>query len=146
MKPNVELRNKQSTRSETLIHSASSATHSPLHRYNLRSKGPPRYVQFSDRECPICLEDYSAPVIVNCGHSFCTKCIERCIKTGSLAICPICKDKLVRRLFLYNPEYTNQVVASSTSTDRNSVVTVPKAQNGKQSKISKQAASRRTVV
>ncbi|XP_035900307.1 LON peptidase N-terminal domain and RING finger protein 1-like [Anopheles stephensi] len=143
MKPIVEQRNSLRTGSESLVRSASDSP-SPLHRYNLRSKGPPRYVQFSDTECPICLEDYKAPVIVNCGHSFCSNCIERCIKTGMAEICPICKDKLVRRLFLYNSEYTKQVLTTTNAEHRKSVANVPKAPNGKQS-TSKQA-DRRTVI
>uniref|UniRef100_A0A182W0K2 RING-type domain-containing protein n=1 Tax=Anopheles minimus TaxID=112268 RepID=A0A182W0K2_9DIPT len=107
MKPETDLR----TDSETLKRPASATLFHP-HRYNLRSTGPPRYVQFSDQECPICLEVFSAPVIVNCGHSFCKTCIEVCMTT-SRAVCPICKERLVKRLFLHNLEFSKHVVKTN---------------------------------
>ncbi|XP_071799032.1 E3 ubiquitin-protein ligase TRIM32-like [Asterias amurensis] len=48
-------------------------------------------------ECPICLERFIDPKILNCHHSFCQKCLQKLVdnqnpKTGFI-ICPVCKEK-----------------------------------------------------
>jgi hypothetical protein len=42
-------------------------------------------------ECPVCFDEIQE-VILNCGHSFCKKCIVRLAFNGSVE-CPICKFK-----------------------------------------------------
>lgn len=55
-------------------------------------------------DCLICLEDIESQEIssVPCGHIFCTKCIEKCLKLKT--ICPVCKTtaeiKDLRRIIL----------------------------------------------
>ncbi|EGK96623.1 AGAP013215-PA [Anopheles gambiae str. PEST] len=143
MKPNKRL-NRSKSIDSTVSTGSSLGSLSSLHKYNLRSKGPPRYVQFSDSECPICLEDYSAPVIVNCGHSFCSVCIQECIKMAGLALCPICKEQLVKSLFIYDTEYTRHI-ASRKAVQYSSSITV--ASNTKPTGSSSlQKVARRTVV
>ncbi|XP_049301551.1 nuclear factor 7, ovary-like [Anopheles funestus] len=142
MKPKAELYGSQNPGPERMELLASDTLCS-LHKYNLRSKGPPRYVRFSDDECPICLEDFNSPVIVNCGHSFCKRCIEKCMKIGKHAVCPICKDKLVKRLFLYNLQHFKHEITSNTEY-RSSTPTVQKKQDTKHSNKPMKAA-RRTV-
>uniref|UniRef100_A0A182K0I9 RING-type domain-containing protein n=1 Tax=Anopheles christyi TaxID=43041 RepID=A0A182K0I9_9DIPT len=107
-------------------------------------RSPPRYVQFSDTECPICLEDYTVPVIVNCGHSFCSTCIEECIKMAGLSLCPICKDTLVRNLFIYNTEYTKHIAPVKVESQWNSLKMVPNAGNTSSSKSNK--VTRQTIL
>ncbi|XP_078496880.1 E3 ubiquitin-protein ligase TRIM39-like [Lissotriton helveticus] len=42
--------------------------------------------------CPICLELYSDPVSIECGHNFCRSCITRCWEgPGSDRSCPQCR-------------------------------------------------------
>ncbi|XP_053667377.1 E3 ubiquitin-protein ligase RNF170-like [Anopheles marshallii] len=143
MKPKSELRNgSQHTRPKSMEHSAPPVTLLSAHKYNLRSIGPPRYVQFSDDECPICLEDFSAPVIANCGHSFCTSCIQKCMQNVKPAVCPVCKERLIKNLFLHNMSYSNHPDAvSSIAKYRNSVTTMEKNRNSKLSNLSKKAAN-----
>ncbi|ORY16690.1 hypothetical protein BCR34DRAFT_597402 [Clohesyomyces aquaticus] len=48
--------------------------------------------------CEICKEFYDTPVITSCSHTFCSRCIRRCITVDGK--CPTCKkqvqaDKLV---------------------------------------------------
>ncbi|XP_052891092.1 E3 ubiquitin-protein ligase RNF114-like [Anopheles moucheti] len=128
MKPKPELRNgSQHTSPKSMEHSASPVTLLSPHKYNLRSKGPPRYVQFSDEECPICLEDFSETVIANCGHSFCKSCIEKCMKNAKPRVCPVCKERLIKNLFMYNQQCSNPPVeVSSIAKYRNSVTTIEK--------------------
>uniref|UniRef100_A0A182NKV2 RING-type domain-containing protein n=1 Tax=Anopheles dirus TaxID=7168 RepID=A0A182NKV2_9DIPT len=109
MKPKLEPRSRKRTTRVTRSPSMGVSAPQLRHQYNLRGKGPPRYVIFSDVECPICLGDYNSPVIVNCGHSFCKACIEECRKTGNRMTCPVCKEKLVVELFIESVDYTKRL-------------------------------------
>lgn len=40
--------------------------------------------------CQICKEFLTAPLLTPCGHSFCSLCVRRCIR--SEAICPVCRS------------------------------------------------------
>lgn len=43
-------------------------------------------------ECPICLEIFSLPIVLICGHTFCKKCIEN-QKLHSNK-CPTCRNHI----------------------------------------------------
>ena len=45
--------------------------------------------------CPVCLEKYSQPKLLECHHTFCTKCLLRILNNcESLCItCPTCRDE-----------------------------------------------------
>ena len=43
-------------------------------------------------ECPICLCEYSDPVITNCFHKFCNECITKSIYTSGNR-CPVCRNE-----------------------------------------------------
>ncbi|TEA34125.1 hypothetical protein DBR06_SOUSAS34410022 [Sousa chinensis] len=53
----------------------------------------------SDLECSLCMRLFYEPVTTPCGHTFCLKCLERCLDHN--AKCPLCKDGLsqVKRSF-----------------------------------------------
>ncbi|XP_077358536.1 E3 ubiquitin-protein ligase TRIM65 isoform X1 [Festucalex cinctus] len=57
--------------------------------------------QSSNLICAICLERFHIPVTIQCGHSFCEKCITTHWDTKSLSDigpdCPICNEKFVTR-------------------------------------------------
>ena len=42
-------------------------------------------------ECPICLQLTVVPIMVECGHIYCTKCVEECTNHPA---CPICRKSL----------------------------------------------------
>ncbi|XP_036897245.1 LON peptidase N-terminal domain and RING finger protein 3 isoform X2 [Sturnira hondurensis] len=46
----------------------------------------------SDLECSLCMRLFYEPVTTPCGHTFCLKCLERCLDHN--AKCPLCKDGL----------------------------------------------------
>lgn len=50
----------------------------------------------SDLECSLCMRLFYEPVTTPCGHTFCLKCLERCLDHN--AKCPLCKDVLFQCL------------------------------------------------
>uniref|UniRef100_A0A8C3TG53 RING-type E3 ubiquitin transferase n=1 Tax=Chelydra serpentina TaxID=8475 RepID=A0A8C3TG53_CHESE len=43
--------------------------------------------------CPICLEYFKDPVIIDCGHNFCRACIAQCWEgSDTAASCPQCRE------------------------------------------------------
>ncbi|XP_043828242.1 probable E3 ubiquitin-protein ligase TRIML1 [Dromiciops gliroides] len=47
----------------------------------------------ADLICPICLRDFTDPVLVKCGHSFCTQCLLQCRNgADSTTTCPECRQ------------------------------------------------------
>uniref|UniRef100_A0A452H0E7 RING-type domain-containing protein n=1 Tax=Gopherus agassizii TaxID=38772 RepID=A0A452H0E7_9SAUR len=43
--------------------------------------------------CPICLEYFTAPVTLECGHNFCRACIAQCWEgSDTAASCPECRE------------------------------------------------------
>ncbi|KAL4641688.1 hypothetical protein GN956_G10816 [Arapaima gigas] len=53
----------------------------------------------SELTCPVCLELFRAPVILECGHHFCSACIARCweARTEESAPCPQCRAPCASR-------------------------------------------------
>uniref|UniRef100_A0A8C5ATI3 LON peptidase N-terminal domain and RING finger protein 3-like n=1 Tax=Gadus morhua TaxID=8049 RepID=A0A8C5ATI3_GADMO len=46
----------------------------------------------TDLECSLCMRLYYEPVTTPCGHTFCLKCLERCLDHNPQ--CPLCKQEL----------------------------------------------------
>ncbi|XP_051558444.1 LON peptidase N-terminal domain and RING finger protein 2 isoform X2 [Myxocyprinus asiaticus] len=46
----------------------------------------------ADFECSLCMRLYYEPVTTPCGHTFCLKCLERCLDHNPN--CPLCKENL----------------------------------------------------
>ncbi|KAI1903074.1 hypothetical protein AGOR_G00023460 [Albula goreensis] len=49
-------------------------------------------IDASDLECSLCMRLFYEPVTTPCGHSFCLKCLERCLDHN--AKCPLCNEDL----------------------------------------------------
>uniref|UniRef100_A0A670HX04 Tripartite motif containing 7 n=2 Tax=Podarcis muralis TaxID=64176 RepID=A0A670HX04_PODMU len=67
--------------------------------------------QFLDEtSCPICLDYFTDPVILDCGHSFCKACLAMCWKeTQRPASCPHCRQEAQTTSFRPNRQLANVV-------------------------------------
>lgn len=58
----------------------------------------PRHVQFAQRTCPICLDDFESNVTtvreLPCGHIFHPECVDTFLKESS-SLCPMCKKSVL---------------------------------------------------
>lgn len=54
----------------------------------------------SELTCPVCLELFRDPVILECGHHFCQACIIQCweAKADEVSSCPKCRKSCERKL------------------------------------------------
>ncbi|XP_074975530.1 zinc finger protein RFP-like [Caretta caretta] len=63
-----------------------------------------------EASCPICLEYFQDPVIIDCGHNFCRGCISRCWEgSDSEVSCPQCRETAQQRNFRPNRQLANVV-------------------------------------
>ncbi|KAJ8338590.1 hypothetical protein SKAU_G00375560 [Synaphobranchus kaupii] len=53
-------------------------------------------IDAADLECSLCMRLFYEPVTTPCGHTFCLKCLERCLDHNSK--CPLCKEDLSKYL------------------------------------------------
>ncbi|XP_072113510.1 zinc-binding protein A33-like [Mobula birostris] len=57
--------------------------------------------------CPICLEFFTDPVILDCGHNFCRSCITRCWEREERNSCPECREEFADRTLRANRALAN---------------------------------------
>ncbi|KAM4797084.1 LON peptidase N-terminal domain and RING finger protein 2 isoform 2-T2 [Rhinophrynus dorsalis] len=57
---------------------------------------PKMLVDACDFECSLCMRLFYEPVATPCGHTFCLKCLERCLDHNPH--CPLCKENLSQYL------------------------------------------------
>lgn len=57
---------------------------------------PPHLLDSTDLECSLCMRLFYEPVTTPCGHTFCLKCLERCLDHNPN--CPLCKENLAEYL------------------------------------------------
>ncbi|XP_070616030.1 LON peptidase N-terminal domain and RING finger protein 3 isoform X2 [Erythrolamprus reginae] len=50
----------------------------------------------SDMECSLCMRLFYEPVTTRCGHTFCLRCLQRCLDHNTA--CPLCKEDLLECL------------------------------------------------
>ncbi|XP_037095402.1 LON peptidase N-terminal domain and RING finger protein 2 [Syngnathus acus] len=53
---------------------------------------PTHLLDSGDMECSLCMRLFYEPVATPCGHTFCLKCLERCLDHNPN--CPLCKENL----------------------------------------------------
>ncbi|XP_073446623.1 LON peptidase N-terminal domain and RING finger protein 2 [Dendrobates tinctorius] len=103
--PGVGIKRKRASASED-VHSielpAKAIRHdaeSPWKEPTSHSAGgeiPKELVDASDFECSLCMRLFYEPVATPCGHTFCLKCLERCLDHNPH--CPLCKENLSQYL------------------------------------------------
>ncbi|XP_044161956.1 LON peptidase N-terminal domain and RING finger protein 3-like [Bufo gargarizans] len=54
------------------------------------------YIDLSDLDCSLCMRLVYEPVTTPCGHTYCLKCLERCLDHNPK--CPLCKEDLCEYL------------------------------------------------
>ncbi|XP_072094695.1 zinc-binding protein A33-like [Mobula birostris] len=57
--------------------------------------------------CPVCLDFFTDPVILECGHNFCRSCITRCWEKEERNSCPECREVIVDRTLRVNRALAN---------------------------------------
>ncbi|XP_059813506.1 nuclear factor 7, brain-like [Hypanus sabinus] len=57
--------------------------------------------------CPICLDFFTDPVILECGHNFCRSCITRCWEREERNSCPECREEFADRTLRVNRALAN---------------------------------------
>ncbi|XP_006039400.1 tripartite motif-containing protein 52-like [Alligator sinensis] len=62
-----------------------------------------------ETKCPICLEYFTDPVSVECGHNFCRSCISQCCEQLHRMECPICRGQIQKKHFRPNWDLANIV-------------------------------------
>ncbi|XP_062904056.1 zinc-binding protein A33-like [Mobula hypostoma] len=57
--------------------------------------------------CPICLDFFTEPVSLECGHYFCRSCITRCWEREERNFCPECREEIADRTLRVNRVLAN---------------------------------------
>ncbi|XP_045885825.1 LON peptidase N-terminal domain and RING finger protein 3-like [Micropterus dolomieu] len=60
----------------------------------------------TDLECSLCMRLFYEPVTTPCGHTFCLRCLERCLDHNPK--CPLCKEELSE--YLVQRQYCKTVI------------------------------------
>ncbi|XP_043942121.1 zinc-binding protein A33-like [Protopterus annectens] len=58
--------------------------------------------------CPVCLELFKDPVILECGHSFCKTCIDKTWNSAKNISCPECREEFSSRKYTVSIHLSNQ--------------------------------------
>ncbi|XP_060947333.1 E3 ubiquitin/ISG15 ligase TRIM25-like [Limanda limanda] len=77
--------------------------------------------------CSICLDVFTDPVTIPCGHNFCSKCINPYWDSGDTCQCPMCKQKFSTR-----PELRVNTVMSELANEFKKLVQVKASTPGPQ--------------
>ncbi|XP_065420658.1 zinc finger protein RFP-like [Chrysemys picta bellii] len=60
--------------------------------------------------CPVCLEYFTEPVTLECGHNFCRACISQCWEgSDTAASCPQCRETMQQRNLRPNRQLANVI-------------------------------------
>ncbi|XP_073692510.1 E3 ubiquitin-protein ligase TRIM39-like isoform X2 [Garra rufa] len=48
-------------------------------------------------QCSVCLDVFTDPVTIPCGHNFCKSCLNQCWNNSETCICPLCKETFSKK-------------------------------------------------
>ncbi|XP_007463105.1 PREDICTED: E3 ubiquitin-protein ligase TRIM21 [Lipotes vexillifer] len=68
----------------------------------------PLAIMWEEVTCSICLDPMVEPMSIECGHSFCQKCISEVGKIGG-SVCPVCRHRFLLRNLRPNRQVANMV-------------------------------------
>nr|XP_032630236.1 E3 ubiquitin-protein ligase TRIM11-like [Chelonoidis abingdonii] len=75
----------------------------------MAAKNPMENLQ-EEATCPVCLEYFTEPVSLECGHNFCRACISQCWEgSDTAASCPQCRQTVQQRNLRPNRQLANMV-------------------------------------
>uniref|UniRef100_A0A4W5MZG4 Si:ch1073-440b2.1 n=1 Tax=Hucho hucho TaxID=62062 RepID=A0A4W5MZG4_9TELE len=74
----------------------SSSSQMPAACCSERREVPPQLLDSADMDCSVCMRLFFEPVTTPCGHTFCMKCLERCLDHNPN--CPLCKENITEYL------------------------------------------------
>uniref|UniRef100_A0A8C4RET0 Tripartite motif-containing protein 16-like n=1 Tax=Erpetoichthys calabaricus TaxID=27687 RepID=A0A8C4RET0_ERPCA len=67
--------------------------------------------------CSVCLKTLTDPVSLNCGHSFCLKCLTNCWDQSHVCSCPQCRHVFILRPELHINMLLNEVIEKLKKTE-----------------------------
>uniref|UniRef100_A0A8C3P858 Zinc finger protein RFP n=1 Tax=Chrysemys picta bellii TaxID=8478 RepID=A0A8C3P858_CHRPI len=77
--------------------------------HRAESISPQRDLQ-EEATCPVCLEYFTEPVTLECGHNFCRACINQCWEgSNTAASCPQCRETVQQKNLRRNRQLANVV-------------------------------------
>uniref|UniRef100_A0A674ICK4 Zinc finger protein RFP-like n=1 Tax=Terrapene triunguis TaxID=2587831 RepID=A0A674ICK4_9SAUR len=77
--------------------------------------------------CPVCLEYFTEPVTLECGHNFCRACISQCWEgSDTAASCPQCRETVQQRNLRPNRQLANMVEITKRLIPRGSLLKSPR--------------------
>ncbi|KAJ3592400.1 hypothetical protein NHX12_007527 [Muraenolepis orangiensis] len=82
--------------SRSKISRADDSSQEPTAGNNCGRTVPSQLLDSGDMECSLCMRLFYEPVATPCGHTFCLKCLERCLDHNPN--CPLCKENLAEYL------------------------------------------------
>ncbi|KAM4632171.1 nuclear factor 7, brain-like [Discoglossus pictus] len=65
--------------------------------------------------CPVCLELFKDPVMVECGHNFCRNCIDKAWDGQDAISCPECKESISEHKYTTNRALANLVKKTAST-------------------------------
>ncbi|XP_062825557.1 zinc finger protein RFP isoform X8 [Anolis carolinensis] len=73
----------------------------------MEAEGPAKGL-CEEATCPLCLDFFKDPVIIDCGHNFCRSCLAKYWgEPGPEASCPQCREKIPQRTLRPNRQLAN---------------------------------------
>ncbi|XP_045554890.1 LON peptidase N-terminal domain and RING finger protein 2 [Salmo salar] len=81
---------------KVLCSDESSSSQMPAACCSERREVPSQLLDSADMDCSVCMRLFYEPVTTPCGHTFCMKCLERCLDHNPN--CPLCKENITEYL------------------------------------------------
>ncbi|XP_029462720.1 zinc-binding protein A33-like [Rhinatrema bivittatum] len=84
------------------------------------SYGAPMEDFTEELTCPVCLQLFNNPIILECGHNFCSHCIDKVWENLEVCSCPECQEVVPERKYTVNRVLANLVKKAGVPGSRTS--------------------------